>query len=368
MTSTLDIKFSSLEYKCERPNSNIRSKKLWPIIKFGRMVEQYNNPKLPAIRNYKEDLKRVTSYFYFDHMGRYIQVSKCLNFVLSYDIEPSKEKDLKHAIDIEQHCFEQLVERKISIKSIVKALKCGKEVEQYCLDKRKDVLYKNVSVFYKDLRVVASILNDKYRIKTAYRLTDINDKNLLGKLRKNQKTFTQKFSNPHDYAIVDMDKLYQSTLMINKNAASSKKELYSPAWELLGDTFGCYQNLLSTNNENVRSNMAFEKNQKIVDDSIVQSSLKRYRSKSFSQSDYNPKREYGLIFFYEKDSFMSLAKRVYGLGLSAKIVYKEKKVCPIDNKEIAMVGVSLTATSGHEWIKSSDRKELITIDTNTCNG
>jgi len=33
-----------------------------------------------------------------------------------------------------------------------------------------------------------------------------------------------------------------------------------------------------------------------------------------------------------------------------------------------MVGVSLTATSGHEWIKSSDRKELITIDAKSCNG
>jgi len=368
MTSTLDIKFSSLEYKCDRPNSNIRSKKLWPIVKFGRMVEEYNDPKLPAIRNYSEDLKRVTSYFYFDHMGRYIQISKCLKFVLSFDVSPNQEKDLKHSINIEQHCFDQLVERKISIKSIIHALKRGKEVVQYCFDRRKDKLYKNVSVFYKDLRVVASIYNDDYRIKTAYRLTDINDKNLLEKLRKNQKTFTRSFANPHDYAIIDMDKLYQSSLLINNEVSTSKKELYSPVWELLGETFGCYQNLLTENNENVRSNIAFEKNQKIVDEAIVQSSLKRYRGKSFKQSDYNPKKEYGLLFFYEKDSFISLAKRVYGLGLSAKAVYKEKKVCPIDNKEIAMVGVSLTATSGHEWIKSSDRKELITIDAKSCNG
>ena len=323
MTQVLDIKFSNLEYKCERPNSNIRSKKLWPIIKFGRMVEEYSNYEKPAIRDYKEDLARVTSYFYFDHMGRYVQISRCLNQVLSYDIELNTKKSFKHSVDIEQHCFDQLVERKISIKSIITALKHGKEVVQFCKDKRSRKLYKNVSVFYKDLRVVASIFNDNYRIKTAYRLTDLNDKNLLEKLKKNQHAFTHKFSNPHNYAIVDMDKLYQSTMITNNESSASKNELYS--------------------------------------------SIKKYRNKTFKQSDYNPKREYGLIFFYEKDSFMALAKRIYGIGLSSKIVYKEKKVSPVNKKELLMVGISLTATSGHEWIKSSDRKEIITINALTRN-
>ena len=366
MTQVLDIKFSNLEYKCERPNSNIRSKKLWPIIKFGRMVEEYSNYEKPAIRDYKEDLARVTSYFYFDHMGRYVQISRCLNQVLSYDIELNTKKSFKHSVDIEQHCFDQLVERKISIKSIITALKHGKEVVQFCKDKRSRKLYKNVSVFYKDLRVVASIFNDNYRIKTAYRLTDLNDKNLLEKLKKNQHAFTHKFSNPHNYAIVDMDKLYQSTMITNNESSASKNELYSPAWELLGNTFGIYNSCLSETNEIMPSNQDFE-NQKIVDEAIVQSSIKKYRNKTFKQSDYNPKREYGLIFFYEKDSFMALAKRIYGIGLSSKIVYKEKKVSPVNKKELLMVGISLTATSGHEWIKSSDRKEIITINALTRN-
>jgi len=367
MTQTLNINFSSLEYKCEKPSSQIRSKKLWPLIRFGRLVEEYSNPNIPQIRDYNEDLKRVTSYFYFDHMGRYIQISKCLKHVLSFNLEKNSPRKLDKNIVLEQHCFDQLTERKISPKSVINALKLGNYVVQYCSDRRKNKLYKNMSFFYKDLRVVVSIIDNAYRIKTAYRMTDISDKNLMNKLKTNQKVISQKHSNPHDYAVVDLDALYQSSIMLNKEVSNSKTELYQPAWELLGNTFGCYQNLLSKNNENVRSNQAFENNQRIVDSAIMQSSLKNYRHKTFKQIDYNPKREYGLIFFYEKDSFLSIAKRIYGLGLSAKIVYKETKIDEITKEEIMMVGCSLTATSGHEWIKSSDRKELISIDTNTCN-
>ena len=367
MSQTLNFNFSSLEYKCEKPNSSIRSKKLWPIVKFGRLIEEYNDPKKPAIRDYKEDLRRVTSYFYFDHMGRYIQISKCLKFVLSFNLEQNKSRVLDKNVVLEQHCFDQLAERKISPKSVIEALKFGNYVVQYCEDSRKNTLYKNMSFFFKDLRVVVSIIENAYRIKTAYRLTDVSDKNLMSKLKDNQRLISRNHSNPHDYAVVDLDALYQSSIMVNKEVSNSKTELYQPAWELLGNTFGTYQNLLTKNNDRMRSNTAFDRNQEVVDSAIMQSSLKNYRHKTFKQLDYNPKREYGLIFFYEKDSFLSIAKRIYGLGLSAKIVYQETKVDAITGEEIMMVGCSLTATSGHEWIKSSDRKELINIDTNSCN-
>ena len=363
MTQTLDITFSSLIYECEKPSSQIRSKRLWPLIKFGRLIEEYNNPEAPAIRDYKEDLKRVTSYFYFDHLGRYIQISKCLQKVLSWNLLDKKvERDLDKKINIEQHCFDQLAERKISPDSVVKALQQGHHVLQYCLDRRTQKLYKNKSYFHKDLRVIVSEFDDNYRVKTAYRTTEISDKNLLKKLKDNQKKLSRIYSNPHDYAVIDLDALYQSSIMLNKSFSRSKTELYQPAWDLIGNTFGCYQSLLSDNNENVRSNQVFEINQRIVDQSVLQSSIPKYRHKSFNQIDYDPKKEYGLIFFYEKKSFLNIAKRIYGLGLSAKIVYKETKVDPITKKEVMMVGCSLTSSTGHEWIKSSDRKELITIN------
>ena len=367
MTQTLDIKFSSLEYECEKPSSQIRSKRLWPLIKLGRMIEEYSNPEKPAVRNYQEDLKRVTSYFYFDHMGRYIQISKCLKKVLSWGLEQKPASELEKRVNIEQHCFDQLAERKISPALVMTALKQGNSVNQYCLDRRTQKLYKNKSFFYKDLRVIVSEFENEYRVKTAYRTTDISDRNLLSKLKDNQKTISVKFSNPHDYAVVDLDSLYQSSIIISKGKTKSKKELYQPAWELLGNTFGCYQSLLLENNENVRSNQAFEANQKVVDSAILQSSIKKYKHKSFSQIDYNPQKEYGLIFFYEKNSFLNIAKRIYGLGLSAKIAYKETKIDPVTKNEIMIVGCSLTATSGHEWIKSSDKRELITIEANSCN-
>lgn len=362
MNKTLNINFSKLTYECEKPSSQIRSKKLWPIIKFGRLVEEYNNPELPAIRDYKEDLKRVTSYFYFDHMGRYIQISKCLTKVLSFNLEKNEPRQLHKKIDIEQHCFNQLSERKISPSSIIEALRKGNFVKQFCLDRRKNKLYENTSYFFKDLRVVVSKIDDRHRIKTAYRVTDISDKNLLPKLRDNQRKISSRYSNPHDYAVVDLDMLYKSSIIVNKEASKSKNELYQPAWELLGNTFGMYQSLLSENNENVRSNIAFENNQKIIDQSIVESSIAKYRKKSFSQLNYNPKREYGLVFIYKKESFLKIAKRIYGLGLSARIAYQEKKIDPITEEEVMIVGCSLTETTGHEWIKSSDKKELLTID------
>ena len=367
MKQVLEIKFSALEYECERPSAQIRSKRLWPLIKLGRMIEEYSDPNLPAIRDFKEDLARVTSYFYFDHMGRYIQISKCLKKVLSWNLDQVSFRKLDKKINIEQHCFDQLTERKISPDSVVKALQKGHHVVQYCLDRRTQNLYKNKSFFYKDLRVVVSEFDDNYRVKTAYRTTAISDRNLLNKLQDNQKTISDKYSNPHDYAVVDLDSLYQSSIIINNGETKSKKELYQPAWELIGNTFGCYQNLLSENNEHVRSNQAFELNQAIVDEAILQSSLRKYRKKRFNQIDYNPKKEYGLIFFYEKSSFLNIAKRIYGLGLSAKIAYKETKVDPISKKEVMIVGCSLTATTGHEWIKSSDRRELVTIEANSCN-
>ena len=368
MTKTLNINFAALEYLCEKPSAKVRSKKLWPIIKFGRLIEEYSNPDYPAIRDYKEDLKRVTSYFYFDHTGSYIQISKCLRKVLSFNLDKNEPRQLEKNIVLEQHCFDQLTERKVSPKSVVEALKLGNHVLQYCLDRRTQKLYKNMSFFYKDLRVVVSILDGDFRVKTAYRLTDISDKNLMKKITDNQKAISLK--RPcwqHDYAVVDLDALYQSSLIANKEGVKSKTEMYQPAWELLGNTFGLYQSLLSKNNGKVRSNETFERNQNIVDSAIMQSSLKNYRHKSFEQIDYDPKKEYGLIFFYEKNSFLSIAKRIYGLGLSAKIVYKAKKVDAVTKDVIMMVGCSLTATSGHEWIKSSDRKELISIDTNSCN-
>ena len=155
--------------------------------------------------------------------------------------------------------------------------------------------------------------------------------------------------------------------MINNKASSSKRELYDPAWKLLGNTFGTYSSCLTRNNERVRSNQAFETNQRIVENAILQSSLEGYRHKHFDQIDYDPKKEYGLIFFYEKESFLKIAKRIYGLGLSAKIVYKDSKVNPITKNRLMMVGVSLTQSSGHEWIKNSSRKDLIVIDANACN-
>ena len=363
MTKKLDIKFSSLTYKCEKPSSNVRSKNLFPILKFGRMVEEYADMGRPAIRNFNEDLARVTSYFYFDHNDNFIQFSKCLKHVLSYSLTKNKKPRASRKVDIEQHCFEQLVERKLSISSVITAIKYGKSVTQYCQSKNGAV-HKNISFFYEDLRVVVSDYVESYRVKTAYRLTNINDKNLLAKLRDYQR---KEKDNPHDYMVVDLDELYDSSLMINRKPSDSKTKLYEPAWELLGHTFGTYQSLLSKNNNSVRNNHSFDRNKQVVDKAVVSSSLKEYSDKVFKQSDYDPKREYGLMFIYEKDSFRALVKRVYGIGLSAKIAYNENKVDPITNNEVLMIGISLTETSGHEWVKSSNHKELITIDDSFIN-
>ena len=244
------------------------------------------------------------------------------------------------------------------------AIKKGNEVIQYCLDRRKEKIYKNVTYIFKDLRVVASLFDNEIRVKTGYRTTEIHDANLLEKLENIQKT--AKINVRHDYAIVDLDILYRSPLLSSEssnycnlqNSNKTKKQHYRVAWEILGNTFGYYSSCVSR--DDVKRSL--DLNQEIIDNAIVKSSLPQYKKKKFTQRDFNPKTEYGLLFFYENKSFVSLAKRIYGLGLSSNIDYDSEKIDPVTSESIKMIGTSLTSSCGNEWIKSTDKKSYITID------
>ena len=329
------------------------------IIKRGRPIEEYADRNRPQLRNKDLDLKRVTSYFFFDYSGRYVQLTSDLKSIKQFSLDMgNKNRTISKPINLEQHAFNQLIERKISVASVLCCIHNGKSITQYCMG-RKGVLFKNVSYVYEDLRVAVSYFDNEVRIKTAYRMTDINDSNLMRKLKTKSAN-----TELYDYAIVDLDCLYSSPILSSlgnycnkqKNALS-KNQHYSAGWELLGNSLGYYNSCLSSDGL-VR---LFDVNKQIIDKSIIVSSLEGYEEKIFNQKDYDPKKEYGIVFFYENEKAVEQIKQIYGIGLSASIDYIAEKTDKITKKTIKMIGSSLTSCCGNEWIKDSTRNNLIRV-------